>query len=215
MGSQALLPPELPLNLEPIVFDYDRETASIEYKGSVGWDELDRRGQREIIRDLMAFGNSDTIGYLVIGVDTGSGATFERNGVSEEQAASYDPTPIGELVREFSDPEVQFTIHVPELQGKRFVVFRISPFATVPHICRKPYNGILQQGAIYVRTDNAQTIKVPTAQHMRRLIDRAVFNQGDSLLAQIRSLVGPGPGPAPPSGPAQALRDQISRLLGR
>lgn len=209
-----MVTPELALDLEPIVFGFDRETATVEYKAGIGWDELGRRGQREIIRDLMAFGNSDTFGYLVIGVLRREDGTFERRGVNPEQAASYDPTPVGEVVRTYSDPEVQFTLHVPELQGKRFVVFRIAPFATVPHICRQSYDDILEQGAIYVRTDNAQTIKVPTAEHMRRLVERAMVNQGDRLLAQIRSLVGPETA-APRPSPTQRFRDQISRLLGR
>ncbi|MBI2886722.1 MAG: ATP-binding protein [Chloroflexi bacterium] len=209
-----MVTPTPSLNLEPIVFGFDRETAVIEYKSGIGWGEMGRRAQRELIKDLMAFGNSATFGYPVVGVSqTASG--YERTGVSEEQAASYDPTPVGELVRQYSDPEVQFTIHVPEIQGRRFVVFRVAPFANVPHICRQSYDDVLEQAAIYVRTDNAQSIKVPSAQHMRRLIERATFNQRDSLLAQIRELVGPSVGATQPSGVAQALRDQLSRLLGR
>lgn len=201
----------LQIDFEPIIFGFDRENATIEYKSAVGWNELGRRGQREIIRDLMAFGNSDTIGYLVIGVDP---ITYNRTGITEEQAASYDPTPIGELIRTHSDPEVQFSLHVPEVQGRHFVVFRVIPFATVPHICRRSYGDVLQEAAIYVRTDNAQSIKVPTAAHMRRLVERATLNQKETLLAQIRSLVGPTATVAP-STATQGFRDQLGRLLGR
>ena len=210
-----MVTPTPSLDLEPIVFGFDRETAVIEYKSGIGWDEMGRRAQRELVRDLMAFGNADTFGYLVVGVSQTDSGMYERSGISEEQAASYDPTPIGEVVRTYSDPEVQFTIHVPEFQGRRFVMFRVAPFATVPHICRQSYDNVLEQAEIYVRADNAQSIKVPTAQHMRRLVERATFNQRESLLAQIRELVGPGAGPARPPSSQQWVRDRISRLLGR
>lgn len=210
-----MVTPTPSLDLEPIVFGFDRETAVIEYKSGIGWNEMDRRAQRELIRDLMAFGNSDTFGYLVVGVSQTDSGVYERSGVSEEQAASYDPTPVGEVVRTYSDPEVQLTIHLPGFQRRRFVVFRIAPFSTVPHICRQSYDNVLEQAAIYVRTDNAQSIKVPTAQHMRRLVDRATFNQRETLLAQIRSLVGTAPEPKGPSSVIQALRDQIGRLRRR
>ncbi|HLC30060.1 MAG TPA: ATP-binding protein [Dehalococcoidia bacterium] len=208
-------PVDSALDFERIVFGFDRETAVIEYKSGIGWNEMDRRSQVGLIKDLMAFGNSDTFGYLVVGVSETDSSVYERTGVSEEQAASYDPTPIGEVVRTYSDPEVQFTIHVPELQGRRFVVFRVAPFATVPHICRQSYDNVLEQAAIYVRTDNAQSIKVPTTQHMRRLVERATFNQRGSLLAQIRELVGPGAGATQPPSLTQGFRDQISRRFGR
>ncbi len=82
--------------------------------------------------------------------------------------------------------------------GKRFVLLRVLPFASVPHICRRSYETILEQAAIYVRTDNAETAKVPTAEHMRRIIDRAVSNQGSALLQQIRRIVGNPLSAAPP-----------------
>lgn len=210
-----MVTPTPSLDLEPVIFGFDRETAVIEYKTGIGWNEMDRRSQVGLIKDLMAFGNSDTFGYLVVGVSQTDSGVYERSGVSEEQAASYDPTPVGVDVRTYSDPEVQFTIHIPEFQGRRFVVFRIAPFATVPHICRQSYPGILDQAAIYVRTDNAQSLKVPTAQHMRRLIERATLNQREGLLAQIRELVGAGAGPTQPPTSTQSFRDQIMRRFGR
>jgi len=67
------------LDLAPIVFGFDRETATVEYKGSVGWNELGRRGQRELVRDLMGFGNGDSPGYIVIGVND-AGGQLSRDG---------------------------------------------------------------------------------------------------------------------------------------
>ncbi len=203
------------LDFERIVFGFDREIATIEYKGAFGWDEIGREAQRELVRDLIAFGNSDAIGYIAIGVSKTESGGFDRVGLTTEQAGSYDPSPIGVIVRQFADPEVRFTIHTPTLQGKNFVILRVVPFETVPHICKTSYASVLEQAAIYVRTDNAESVKVPTAEHMRRLVERATFNQRDRLLAQIRELVGPGTGPTQPPTSTQSFRDQIARRFGR
>jgi hypothetical protein len=50
---------------------------------------------------------------------------------------------------------------------------------------------MLHQAAIYVRTGDAQSVRVPSAEHMRLLVNRAVENRGAGLLEQIRRLVGP------------------------
>lgn len=156
-----MVTPSQPIDFEPIIFGFDRENAEVDYKRAIGWGELGPRGQHELIRDLMAFGNSDRFGYIVIGVRQSENGGFERTGISDEQAASYQPEQIGQMARLFSDPEVQCSLHTPELQGRLFVVLWIAPFSSVPHICRQSYDIVLDQAAIYVRRDRAQTIKVP------------------------------------------------------
>jgi hypothetical protein len=73
---------------EEIVFGYYREQAHVDYKSAVGWDDLGRRGQHGVVRDMMAMGNGDIAGYLVFGVGQVDGGNFDRTGLTERQAGS-------------------------------------------------------------------------------------------------------------------------------
>lgn len=50
----------------------------------------------ELVRDLMCFANTPDGGFIVIGVEEISSG-WNSVGISEEQAETIDPTPIGDL----------------------------------------------------------------------------------------------------------------------
>jgi len=73
-------------------------------------------------------------------------------------------------------------------------------FKDIPIICKKAANSskdpsktILKLGGIYIRTEKATSILVPTAEEMRDLINRAVLKRGDQLLSTIRTLLKGSP----------------------
>ncbi len=109
--------------------------------------------------------------------------------MSEEQAAGFDPTPIGEWVTNYFEPPIRFRLHKPRVNGKLFVVTQVHPFQTVPHICIKSYDTVLHQAAIYVRSEACQTVKVQSADKMRALVERATTNSADALVARIDELL--------------------------
>jgi hypothetical protein len=47
----------------------------------------------------------------------------------------------------------------------------------------------LRSGAIYVRTDGAQTVEINSEQLMRDLIEEATRRRGDDLIRQIADLI--------------------------
>lgn len=175
-------------DLAPIVRT-GHETPYLDYKAAGDWRAWNRADKAELVRDMMALANSDMPGYVVIGVSELPDKTFCFDGVSEEQAGSFDASSIADSVREFADPEVRFLIRKPHVDGRLYVVVRVAPFEAVPHICRRNSGDVLQQAAVYIRSEGAQTIKVPSAEYMRRLTDRATQNSADAILSMVRRLV--------------------------
>lgn len=174
--------------LAPIV-RYGHERPDLDYKGPVNWDEWPDRNKAELVRDMMALANSEVPGYIVIGATDDGGAVRSYDGLSDQQAESFDPSKIADKVKRYADPEVRFDLYKPTVDGKKYVVIRVLPFQTVPHVCRTSCGNILEEAAIYVRGEGARTIKVSSAEHMRQIVDRAVQINADTIVDRIRRLV--------------------------
>ena len=195
--------------LVPIV-RLGRERPDLDYKGPGDWGDWSRAQKAELLRDMIAFANGDTPGYVVIGATDDAGVVKDYVGLTETEAQSFDPSKIADMMKRYADPEVPFDLYKPAVDGKTYVVIRVPPFSTVPHICRESCGEVLQEAAIYVRGEGARTIKVPSAQHMRRMVDRATQVNADSLVERIRRLVSV----APPkeAEPKSRFEDQIARI---
>jgi predicted HTH transcriptional regulator len=175
--------------LIPIV-KYGRERLDLDYKGPINWHEWPRREKAELARDMMVLANSDIPGYIVIGATDLGGVVRSYDGLSDDQIKSFDPSKIADKVKRYANPEVRFELYKPIVDGNRYVVIRVLPFQNVPHICIDSYDDVLEEAAVYVRGEGARTIKVPSAEHMRRLVDRAIQISADTLVDRIRRLVG-------------------------
>jgi predicted HTH transcriptional regulator len=174
--------------LVPIV-KYGHERPDLDYKASVSWDELPKRNKAELIRDMIALANSDVPGYIVIGASDDGGVVRSYDGLSDQQVESFDPSKIAEKSKRYADPEIRFDLYKPIVDGKRYVVIRVSPFECLPHICRTNYDDVLEEAAIYVRGEGARTMKIASAEYMRRIIDRAIQISADTLVNRIRKLL--------------------------
>ena len=165
------------------------ERPDLDYKGPGNWGEWSNEQKAELVRDMMGLGNSDVPGYIVIGATTAGGNVQRYDGLDEEQIKSFDPSKIADKVKRYADPEIRFEVHTPNLDGKWYVVIRVLPFQTLPHICRSSCGEILKEAAIYVRGEGARTIKVQSADHMRKLVNRAIQIDADNLVNRIRELI--------------------------
>lgn len=174
--------------LIPIV-KYGHERPDLDYKGPVNWQEWPNRDKAELIRDMMGLANSEVPGYIVIGATDDGGIVRSYDGLSDSQIESFDQSKIADKMKRYADPEVHFELYKPTVDGRRYVVIRVLPFQTVPHICRTSYADILEEAAIYVRGEGARTIKVSSAEYMRRLVDHAIQINADALVDRIRRLV--------------------------
>jgi len=175
--------------LIPIV-KYGKERLDLDYKGPINWNEWPRREKAELVRDMMALANSDIPGYIVIGATDMGGVVRSYIGLNDDQIKSFDPSKIADKIKRYANPEVRFELYKPTVDGNRYVVIRVLPFQSVPHICIKSCDDVLGEAAVYVRGEGARTIKVPSAEYMRRLVDRAIQISADTLVDRVRRLVG-------------------------
>ena len=166
------------------------ESPDVDYKAPGDWNVWGQNEKCELVRDVIALANSDKPGWLILGVSEKNDGTFRQQGLTEAQAASFDPTPIGEKISQHADPAVPLRVHKRRVDGRLYVAIQVQPFQTLPHICvRNGGNGVLQQASIYVRTEACQTTKLTDVDHLRRLVDRATLNSADELVARINELM--------------------------
>ena len=197
------------VDLAPIV-RIGREGIDLDYKGPGNWDEWSTLEKAELLRDMIGMANGDGPGYIVLGASDDGGVVGRYDGLTEAQASSFDPSKVADMMKRYADPEIGFDLYKPAVDGKNYVVIRVHPFSSVPHICRRSCGDILQEAAVYVRGEGARTVKVPSAEHMRRMVDRAVQVSADVLVERIRRLVC---GVAPVEGEAGSrFADQIARV---
>jgi hypothetical protein len=130
-------------------------------------------------------------GFVVIGVsEQPTGYFFD--GVSSDQARTFDTTRLNRFLQGYADPPINALLRKLNHAGKIFVVIEVPPFSDTPHICQKDYPGVLSQPSLYVRTDNNESAPVRSAADFKTVVERAVRNRSDALLASFRSILTSG-----------------------
>ena len=177
-----------PYDPEELVFR-GVESDELDYKAAMGWNTMTRAAKGKILRHLTAFANTRG-GFLVIGVgENRSGVPELRTGVTAEQAASFDPTPVGNFVNAHIEPPLDFSIDRPTVRGKRYVIFTVRPFASLPHVCCRGIEGELQEGVFYIRTGEASSRPARRALEMQNLIRRCMRNEREQLGRVLRGIL--------------------------
>ena len=126
----------------------------------------------------------------MIGVgENDSGVPENRTGVSEEDAASFDPTPVADFFNAHIEPPLNFRIERPEIDGKRYVIFIVEPFTELPHICCKGIENELQEGVFYIRTSGASSRPARRAMEMQQLLRRCMRNKREQLGRILRGIL--------------------------
>ena len=165
------------------------ESDELDYKAAMNWNTMSRAAKGKILRHLTAFANTRG-GHLVIGVgENRSGVPELRTGVSAAQAASFDPTPVGNFINSHIEPPLDFTIDRPTVRGKRYVIFTVRPFASLPHVCCRGVENELQEGVFYIRTGEAASRPARRAMEMQNLIRRCMRNEREQLGRVLRGIL--------------------------
>lgn len=165
------------------------ESDELDYKSAMNWNTMTRSARGKILRHLTAFANTRG-GYLVIGVrENASGVPDDLMGVTEEEAASFDPTPVGNFVNAHIEPPIDFTIDRPVVKGKRFVIFSVRPFTTLPHICSHGVEDELREGLFYIRTTEASSRPARRALEMQEILRRCMRNEREQLGRVLRGIL--------------------------
>jgi hypothetical protein len=93
--------------------------------------------------------------------------------VQFQEWSDYDN--VSSALARFSDPPVVFALHPITLtSGASVVVLEIFEFEHVPHVCKRSYPQVLQDGFLYVRSlRKPESVPVPSSAEMRELVDLA------------------------------------------
>jgi hypothetical protein len=173
------------------------ETRNFDCKTSFNWDTADNDAKCELVKDILALLNTQDGGRIVIGVRDGD---LEPVGMTEADFVSFDTTKVNEFFHRYTDPQSSCEVQKLTLSGLRFIVIGVLEFKDIPVICKRAANSskdssktILKLGGVYVRTDKATSVLVPTSEEMRDLLNRAILKRGDQLLSQIRTLLTGSP----------------------
>ncbi|MGO4129664.1 helix-turn-helix domain-containing protein [Inquilinus sp. YAF38] len=149
------------------LLDGAEETDRIEFKAAIDWNK------NIFVKDILAMSNIQDGGRIIVGV---ADQTFARQGLSETQIATYAIDHMRDQIAPFADPLVIFTRHVVEdRNGLKYVVIDVSPFETIPVICRRD-GADVHQGTIYFRSRarRPQSARISNYMELRDVIDTAV-----------------------------------------
>jgi hypothetical protein len=168
----------------------NHEDRNNDYKAAMAWDEKSP-ACIELVKDVLALANSGG-GHLIIGVgETSTG--FDFTGLTGDQPGTWDLTRLSNKVNAYADPAVRLTVQTATCDGRPFVLIRVMPFDSIPHICIKEYTKdgkrILSTGTFYVRTHGGETVPVQDAASMRSLVEQGVRALADEMLTSMRSIL--------------------------
>lgn len=165
------------------------ESDVLDYKAALCWTKMSRQARGKIIRHCTALANTKG-GCIVIGVgEDESGHPSVYTGLNREELHSFDPTTVGQFMNRYVEPPLDFTIERPMVDGKRYAIFVVRPFRTLPHVCSVAIEGELQTAVFYVRTADASSRPAYRAIEMQMLIQRALRNQREELGRMLRGIL--------------------------
>ncbi len=188
------------------------ETKDLDYKAPIMWDENNKKACCEVVKDILGMANT-LGGYIVIGVSE-SPTGFVWNGVTDEQALSFDTSRINRFLQNYVDPPINTTLRKKDHDGKTFVIIGVPRFSDTPHICQKDYPGVLTTPTLYVRTDNNETAPIRSSADFRSILEQATRNRGDKLLASVRAILTTGEVTPSPNDEEQ-FQAQLWESVGR
>lgn len=127
-------------------------------------------------------------GKIIVGakeVPTG----IEIRGLSDEQLKSWDTTKVNQFISAYVSTPINTTLVRRSGQGGTCLVIDVPRFPSLPHICTRPFDGVLRRSSIYIRTDNNESAELTIVEDQTRLIEMALRNRADELLRQVRSVI--------------------------
>jgi len=165
------------------------ESEELDYKAAQDWTELNRSGKAKFVRHCLAMANSKG-GYIVVGVsEDKAGRPCIYTGLTDKQSRSFDPTLVGNFINNYVDPEIDFSLERPTVDGKRYAIFVVRRFSSLPHVCAYGCDNELQQGVFYIRTAEASSRPAFRSHEIHSLIQRCLRNQREQLGRMLRGIL--------------------------
>lgn len=187
------------------------ETKNLDCKESLNWDTASNDEKCELVKDILAFMNTQDGGSILIGIRDD---TLDLVGLADDAFSSFDTTKVNDFLQRYTDPPASCEVQKLTIDGFRIIAITVPEFKDIPIICKKDANSskdpkrlILKAGGLYIRTDKATSVLVPTSEEMRDLINRALLKRGDQLLSTIEALLKGTPKTSPGGVQADYARE--------
>ena len=156
---------------ELLALGHERRFFEVKGPGSLS----DKRYCAKVARALMAMGNLHDGGVVCLGLDE-TRLTDMVPGLDGSQLVQWSNfDDVSDSLARFSDPPVSFSLQpVRLISGADVVVLEVDEFEHVPHMCKRNYPDVLQDGMTYVRPrGKPESVPVPSSSEMRELLDLA------------------------------------------
>lgn len=160
------------------------EISGVEFKGR--GRHSDRQFFAQVVRAVLAMANRRDGGIIVIGVED-TGTSLNPIGLSVQELTTWRYDDVADGIASYTDPGVSFELEVKEHLDNSYVVIEVSEFEDVPVLCKRSYQGILRDGACYVRTRRKpETTEIPSQAEMRDLLDLATDKALRRFVERVR-----------------------------
>lgn len=149
------------------------EARGLELKGP--GSRADKHLFAKVARAALGLGNLRDGGHIVVGIDDDNPDQL-LPGLSEEHLASWvEYDHLARALANYADPPLKFNVAAVELSsGALVAVIEVFEFEDIPHLCGKHQDGVLREGALYVRPRKVpETSEVASAVEMREVVELA------------------------------------------
>jgi predicted HTH transcriptional regulator len=138
--------------LQHIELHGDSEGRSFEYKSGLPWDKGHNEFKIKIIKAILCMSNLRDGGDIIIGVEKDIDGKYEAIGLNDIDSKTYDREKVLEAANSYADPFIDIDLKTFPIEDKWLVVIYVHEFKEIPVVCKKNFQGILEQGRIYART---------------------------------------------------------------
>ncbi len=153
------------------ILQQGHETPGIEFKAP--GPRSDKHLFARVVRAALAMANRRGGGQIIIGVREVAGSLVPE-GVDSADLPTWNHEDVTGALSAYADPHVDASVQTATWQGKSFVTVTVAEFDELPVLCKKEYQGILRDGACYVRRKgHIESSEVPNHAEMRDLIELA------------------------------------------
>lgn len=161
------------------------ERRGVEFKGP--GPRSNRQLFAKVVRAVLGMANRRDGGLVVIGVQD-NGGVLDPVGLDAAALRTWRYDDVAAALATYAVPSVDFDLETSEHQGKRYVLLRVREFEDIPVLCKKDYEGVLRDGACYVRSRRKpETAEIPSEADMRDLLELATEKRLRRFLAQARA----------------------------
>ncbi len=177
------------------------EGRNIDFKDPMPWD---KRTRDKLGEAIVALANTRDGGMILIGVtEKTPDKAPSVLGVTDEQAQTYDPSPIGTYLAQHFQPAHSVRTERIAIEGKTVIAIFVDEFAVAPIVCVKqsgtyrdaPANTKpwFKPGDLLLRTAAAESRPVQSGDEMRELLRLALTKTKETLLADMRRIIEGAP----------------------